>query len=90
MTSYLSLSPRDPIVARDGRPFNAGGGNRMRSLEWIYPQLASGSFRSMLGKLDGADFGNPAFRDQLKAVNVAGPFPEWNGELYFPVRATWS
>lgn len=27
----LSISPHDPIIARDGRPFNAG--NRMKCLD---------------------------------------------------------
>lgn len=33
----LTITPRDPIVARDARP--AGKGNRLRSLDWIHPSV---------------------------------------------------
>ena len=48
---WLSLTPRDPVVARDGRPFSSG--LRMKSLDWLYPSVLAGSLRTLLGGLEG-------------------------------------
>lgn len=83
----LSLTPRDPLIARDGRPFVAG--LRMKSLDWFYPAVVAGSLRTMLGNLAGgfASNGNPDYTkqvDELKSMQLAGPFPSVEGKLYFP------
>ena len=41
----VALKVLDPLVARDGRPFGAGQGNRMRSSGWLYPSVVAGSYR---------------------------------------------
>ena len=82
--TYLVLTPRDPIVARDGSPFGADSGNRMRSLDWPFPSVLAGSLRTLIGKLDGADFGDGATLEALKQMAIAGPLPLRDGELYFP------
>ncbi|MEZ5591832.1 MAG: type III-B CRISPR module-associated Cmr3 family protein [Gammaproteobacteria bacterium] len=84
-TTYLKLTPRDPIVARDGRPFGAGQGARMRLLDWPYPSVLAGSLRSLVGKQSGHNFKN--IITQLKALNIAGPLPQWRNTLFFPRRA---
>jgi CRISPR-associated protein Cmr3 len=83
MSHYLRLTPHDPVIARDGRPFNAG--QRMKSLTWVYPSVLAGSLRSLLGKLDGRPFA--AMRGDLKQIGAAGPFPVLNKELYLPSPA---
>lgn len=87
--TFLELTCRDPIIARDGRPFGVGQGNRMRSLPWLLPSVVAGSFRTALVKANpGLDFsGN--MPERLLAVKVAGVFPttgeEATGkELYLP------
>ena len=84
MTS-LTITPRDPIVARDGRPFSAAQ-RRMRSLGWPYPSVLAGSLRTLLGKLSGLPFSAEVSRE-LREVEVAGPLPVLAGELYFPAPA---
>ncbi len=81
---YLTLIPRDPIIARDGRPF--GAGLRMKSLDWPYPTVVAGSLRTMLGHLHGGfQNGNlKILQNQLKSTSVHGPFPQVDGQLYFP------
>ncbi len=83
---FLTLTPRDPLIARDGRPF--GFGLRMKSLPWLYPSVLAGSLRTFLGGLEGGFETNPGKYAQqierLKATEVAGPFPTVEGELYFP------
>ena len=76
--TYLSLTPRDPLIARDGRPFNDG--QRMKSLDWFAPSVFAGSLRTMTGKRLGHF--DPA---ALRAIAVAGGLPVRNGELYFPM-----
>lgn len=82
--SYLRLTAYDPIVARDGRPFGVGQGNRMRGLAWPYPSVIAGSFRTALVKATaGRDFfGNVP--QQLMGIPVAGVFPSTEDALYLP------
>jgi len=82
-TVDLRLTPRDPIVARDGRPFGNGQNFRMRSLEWLYPSVVAGSLRTLLGKHLGGRFDEPVVRE-LKEVGVAGPLPIVGQKLFFP------
>lgn len=81
--TYLKVTPHDPIVARDGRPFGAGSGSRMKSLGWPTPSMIAGSLRTMLGKEEPDGFINSVVT-KLKSMEVAGPLPLWNGDLFFP------
>lgn len=83
MSIILQLTPHDPLVARDGRPFGAGQGNRMRGLPWPLPSVVAGSFRTALVKANGLDFSGDTPR-RLLQIAVAGVFPVHDGELYFP------
>lgn len=83
MSIYLTLTPRDPLIARDGRPFGAGQGLRMKSLDWPYPSVLAGSLRSLLGKSKGGEF-SPETVKVLKDIEVAGPLPLLDDHLYFP------
>ncbi|GAB6186805.1 type III-B CRISPR module-associated Cmr3 family protein [Thermopirellula anaerolimosa] len=80
---FLKLTPRDPIVARDSRPFGAGQGNRMRSLNWPWPSVVAGSFRTALVKSAGMDFTRNTPVELLR-VEVAGVFPAVQDVLYLP------
>lgn len=83
-TTTLELTARDPVVARDGRPFGAGQGNRMRSVDWPLPSVIAGSLRTALGKAAGREF-SIATAAELLQVSVAGVFPTADGQLYLPV-----
>lgn len=77
MSTFLEITPRDPIIARDGRPFNAG--SRMKSLDWPYPSVTAGSLRTMVGKARGV------FKpEELRSIEVAGALPVRDGGLCFP------
>jgi CRISPR-associated protein Cmr3 len=80
---YLKITPRDPIIARDGRPFGFQQGSRMRSADWIYPSVLAGSLRTLLGKTDKNGFSKENI-ERLKEISVAGPFPMVDNSLYFP------
>jgi CRISPR-associated protein Cmr3 len=83
MTTFLRIHGRDPLVARDGRPFGAGQGNRMRSSGWLYPSVVVGSFRTALAKAAGRDF-DPTTQEELLEIEVAGVLPLVGGELFLP------
>jgi len=83
MTTMLDITCRDPIVARDGRPFGDRQGNRMRSLDWPLPSVLAGSLRTALGKSAGRIF-SPQDAQELLQVEVAGPFPRVNAQLFLP------
>lgn len=76
-THHISIHPRDPLIARDGRPF--GDGLRMGWLPWLYPSVIAGSLRTLLGNLRGGfDPGSDQYWpmvDSLKRVEIHGCFP---------------
>src|SRR5262249_52652360 len=83
MTAFLRISGRDPLVARDGRPFGDGQGNRMRSSGWLYPSVVAGSFRTVLAKAAGREF-DMATQEELLKIEVAGVLPLVREQLYLP------
>jgi CRISPR-associated protein Cmr3 len=83
MSIILQVTPRDPLIARDGRPFGAGQGNRMRSLPWPLPSVVAGSFRTALVKAGTGDFSGDT-PQRLMQIAVAGVFPVHGAQLYLP------
>jgi len=84
MSVVLQMTPLDPLVARDGRPFGARQGNRMRGLPWPLPSVVAGSFRTALVKSSaGLDFSG-RIPQRLMQIAVAGAFPVYGGGLYLP------
>ncbi len=83
MTNFIRITGRDPLVARDGRPFGAGQGNRMRSVGWLYPSVVAGSFRTAIAKEVQKPFDNTT-TTQLLQMDIAGVFPVAVDELYLP------
>ncbi len=86
MSQVLELTPHDPLIARDGRPFGEGQGNRMRGLPWPLPSVVAGSFRTALVKANpDLDFTwRKLSQEDLLKVKVAGLFPVHDGKLYLP------
>ena len=82
----LQLTARDPIIARDGRPFGAGQGNRMRSLSWPLPSVVAGSLRTALVKVNPSlDFTKETPVELLR-VDVAELFPARGSNFTCPRR----
>jgi CRISPR-associated protein Cmr3 len=80
---YLAVTPYDPLIARDGRPFGKDQGIRMRSLDWPYPSVLAGSLRTMLGKMNGG-FSDEVVKKLLE-IDIAGPLPMKVTQLYLPI-----
>jgi len=79
MKKRLQASPIDPILVRDGRPFNAVPGIRARTLNDVMPSTFAGSIRTLLIKKE-ADAG---LHDAIKKLKVRGPLYRLHGSLYF-------
>ena len=75
------ITPIDPLISRDARPFGAGG--RVRSLDWLTQTATAGAVRTALWKrLEDRNDENAL--NALHDVRVRGPFPMVDGRLYFP------
>jgi len=83
MTTMVEITCRDPIVSRDGRPFGANSGNRMKSVGWPLPSVVAGSLRTLLGKRAGRDF-TKEVAEELLTVEVAGALTIVDETLYLP------
>jgi len=84
MSIILQVTPHDPVIARDGRPFGVGQGNRMRGLPWPLPSVVAGAFRTTLVKANPElDFAGD-MPQRLMQVAVAGTFPVCANKLYLP------
>lgn len=82
-TSYLAIIPRDPVIARDGRPFGLRQGHRMRSTGWLFPSVIDGSLRSYIGNALGSTFDETTV-EKLKSISIEGPLPVVEGGLFLP------
>jgi CRISPR-associated protein Cmr3 len=51
--STFSISPRDPLIARDGKPFSSDPGARATSLPFPLPSTVVGAIRSLVVSNDG-------------------------------------
>jgi len=71
MTIWL-IEPRDPVIFRDGRPFNASPGARAKSLSFPLPATIAGATRTHAG-LDANGRFNADRIDELLAKQVRGP-----------------
>jgi CRISPR-associated protein Cmr3 len=70
--SIWLIEPRDPLVARDGRPAQFGG--RLSTLAFPFPSLLAGAVRTRLGAgTDGPFLLHGAALEELKRIAVAGP-----------------
>lgn len=76
----LRVTPLDPFIARDSRPF--GSGNKARTLDWPYPSVIAGSLRTLLGKMAGGFTSERVL--ELKAIQVRGPLPCLCDNLFYP------
>jgi len=83
MSQLLTLQPRDPLIARDGRPFGDNSGSRMRSLDWPLPPTVAGSLRTLLGCALGGNF-DAQLIQRLKNLACHGPLPMSDATLLLP------
>lgn len=90
--SVRLVQPRDPLIFRDGKPFNATPGARARSLPFPYPSVLTGGVRTRAGRNEAGRFDHQQI-ERLLQLNVCGPILvtlDESGEIecwYFPAPA---
>jgi len=67
MRRTFVIEPHDPVIFRDGRPFNAGSG--ARTVDFAPPSVIAGALRTRLGERS-----NFADIEKLLELNQTGPF----------------
>lgn len=91
MKSWL-IEPRDPVIFRDGRPFNASPGARAKSLSFPFPSTLAGAVRTLAGRDQNGYFDSGQI-GTLLTKEVIGPLlvePDDNGgvaDWFFPAPA---
>jgi CRISPR-associated protein Cmr3 len=90
------IEPRDPLIVRDGRPFENMPGARARSLDFPFPSTTTGGVRTRYGQARGGNF-DAALIAEVKSKSVRGPLSvelDVNGEIEnwmfaAPANALW-
>jgi len=72
MPRILHIQPRDSLIVRDGRPFSAFPGAKVKGYDFPPPQVIAGAVRARLGEALGLQTA-AAWDDLLKKVRVRGP-----------------
>ncbi|MGG1617888.1 type III-B CRISPR module-associated protein Cmr3 [Paenibacillus sp. NRS-1781] len=84
MKKRLQVKPLDPVMVRDGRPFNATPGIRAHTLSDITPSVLAGTIRTVLAKREQAKTGNSSLGlNHFAKLSVRGPLYKHQGSLYF-------
>lgn len=65
------IEPRDPLIVRDGKPFNAEPGARASTLPFPFPSTTTGGVRTRAG-LENGSF-NRSKIEVVKKIEVRGP-----------------
>ncbi|WP_281886334.1 type III-B CRISPR module-associated protein Cmr3 [Paenibacillus sp. YYML68] len=86
MDKWLQITPLDPLMSRDGRPFNATPGSQAYSLQDLSPSTVAGSLRTMLGKQlgEGSQDQERAYIESIHRMRLRGPLYESDGMVLFP------
>jgi len=68
------IEPRDPLIARDGRPFGPQPGARAATLRFPFPSTTTGGVRTRAGLNGHGVFDESAANiDRVKRIGVRGP-----------------
>jgi CRISPR-associated protein Cmr3 len=70
--SVWLIQPRDPLIFRDGKPFNATPGARAQSLPFPYPSTLAGGVRTRAGRDASGKFDSQQI-DSLLHQSIRGP-----------------
>lgn len=71
MSNWI-IEPRDPLIARDGRPFGPVPGARAASLSFPFPSTIAGGVRTRLGLNNDGIFDSSLIL-RLKRIGIRGP-----------------
>ncbi|WP_028545247.1 type III-B CRISPR module-associated protein Cmr3 [Paenibacillus taiwanensis] len=91
MKKTLRIEPLDPLLIRDGRPFNRTPGVVARSTSTIAPSVVAGTLRTAMYKHIQSSCSPSVSKDQIECIRksitksvVRGPLHSMYGEVYYP------
>ncbi len=67
------LQPRDPLIARDARPFDPTPGARATTLAWPWPQTVAGALRTHAGNAIDLDWSVHENLIRIHEMSLKGP-----------------
>jgi CRISPR-associated protein Cmr3 len=70
--TLYAIEPRDPVIFRDGRPFQVGS-TSARTLDFPWPSTIAGFVRTSIGSNERGAFVHPAPKELLQ-IPVRGPW----------------
>ncbi|WP_037586646.1 type III-B CRISPR module-associated Cmr3 family protein [Stenoxybacter acetivorans] len=82
MTKALLITPRDPLIFRDGRPFDSSLTTRIYVHRWPFPSVTAGALRTFAKKQK-----TDLVSKDLNKIDIRGPLPYLNNHLYVPAPA---
>jgi CRISPR-associated protein Cmr3 len=71
--SVWLIQPRDPLIFRNGKPFNATPGARAQSIPFPYPSTLAGGVRTRAGRDETGWFDPDQEIDRLLQLSIRGP-----------------
>jgi len=85
-TAWVQIIPHDPLVFRDGRPFSAFPGAKVRGFPYPMPQTLAGAVRGQIGEALGYRPREKSWEALREKVSVHGPllFDRDDKTLFFP------
>ncbi len=79
MAKTVLITPRDPLIFRDGRPFGSSLTTRLHVHTWPFPSVTAGAVRTHAGKeLNSFD------KATLNRIDIRGPLLYCDNTLYVP------
>ena len=85
MKKRLRIQPLDPLMIRDGRPFDPTPGVRAKTLKEPLPSVMAGAVRTMMAKRRKAHVDTATKMNHFAQVSVYGPLYRWKDQIYFPM-----
>lgn len=71
------IHPRDPLIARDGKPFGPNPGARAQPLSFPFPSTTTGGARARIWQHSGGSFDKAQFTrssiEEIRKIEVVGP-----------------
>lgn len=91
MKRVIQIQPLEPIISRDGRPFDTTPGVIAYSMPDFSPSMIAGAVRTVIGKqaagqeeIDPKEIFDKASHDAIKKLVVRGPLYAYGEKLFYP------
>lgn len=91
MKRVIQIRPLEPIISRDGRPFDTTPGVIAYSMPDFSPSMIAGTVRTVIGKqaarnegIDPKELFDKSSHDAIKKLVVRGPIYAYDNTFFYP------